>query len=195
MVQAHASMPTAHSSRVVRNRSRSRSLAQYSRPSPRYLAIAFEAEARSVADIARARRCSVRTVQLAIQRVRRWTDQPAAPAGPVPRLVPFFGIGEFTPSSGCGHAPGAFNVPGSAQDPDRVSPFVCMSCHRSAWDAHPWMRVKTFPPLDVPAVVEPAVVEPTTCAAKQKSVARKAGNRKPFADRFGHWLPAAPIVR
>lgn len=45
----------------------------------------------------------------------------------VPKLVPLFPIGGFSPSSVCGHR----------KKLKRGSSFICMVCHQSGWEGHP----------------------------------------------------------
>ncbi len=76
--------------------------------------------------LARARGMDKRSNQEALLTTSKWGSDVI----PVPRLMPFFPIGSFTPQSECPH-----------REPiGEGSALCCMVCHRSGMDSHPGLR-------------------------------------------------------
>ena len=76
--------------------------------------------------LARARGMDKRANQEALLTTSRWGSDVI----PVPRLIPLFPIGSYTPQSECPHR-------GPIEE---GSALCCMVCHRSGMDSHPGLR-------------------------------------------------------
>ncbi len=121
-------------------------------------------EGANIRSIARREKLSVRRVQMGVTRarlremakIRRRSLNSAkvssnqnesglkADAKILPRLVPLFPIGSFTPGSSCGH-----------RHPIRAgSVFCCMVCHASGMDDHP--ELKRDPKTDPAPELKPS---------------------------------------
>jgi hypothetical protein len=143
----------------------------------------------TIRTIARRDNLSERRVQSGILRAQRQelekktqgrnavTVAPSAGSRPepqvMPRLVPLFPIGPFTPDTRCGH-----------RHPIRAgSVFCCMVCHSSGYDNHPELKrdPKTEPGLEPSQPVD-ATPEPSISGNGNGSVeTRKQRRRRQYA--------------
>jgi len=100
---------------------------------------------------------SAHRVRFGVARARAQEGSyPSETAIPPPRLVPFFPLGPFTPSSLCGHR----------RPIQSGSVFCCMVCHRSGIDEHP--ALKRDPLSDPAPEPKPASVLKKTARETRK---------------------------